>query len=91
VNFRDGKSIIGAGKAQVWNVRSVQRTPAALVACYAALLLASVTALDDRRNEQFDPLSPWRADEVRRHSPRDLVRLLGKQVVKERAQPEIAA
>ena len=84
VNFRDEKTILGAGKAQVWNQRSVERAPAFLVACYAALLLSSMTALNDHRNEQFGPLAPWRSDNVRRPSTRDLVRLLRKQDTKDR-------
>ncbi len=79
VSFRDEKSIIGTGKAQVWNKYSVQRAPAFIVACYAALLLGSILALKDRRNEQFEPLAKWRTDEPRRPSTRDLVRLLRKQ------------
>jgi SRSO17 transposase len=88
VNFRDEKTILGAGKAQVWNPRSVARAPAFLVACYAAMLLSSMTALNDRRNEQFDPLSPWRLDNVSRPSTRDLVRLLRKQITQGRKHPE---
>lgn len=84
VSFRDEKTILGAGKAQVWNPRSVERAPAFLVACHAAMLLASISALGGRRNEQFEPLAPWRQDKVRRPSARDLVRLLGKPVVEER-------
>jgi hypothetical protein len=84
VNFRDEKNILGTGKAQVWNPRSVERAPAFLVACYAALLLSSMKALDDQRNNQFDPLSPWRNDIVKRPSARDLVRLIRKQVREER-------
>jgi hypothetical protein len=91
VNFRDEKSILGAGKAQVWNERSVQRTPAFLVACYAALLLGSMTALEDRRSDQFDPLPPWRRHEVSRPSTRDLVRLLRKQVLEDRDRRKDAA
>ena len=84
VSFRDEKTILGTGKAQVWNPRSVERAPAFLVACYAAMLLASISALGDMRNEQFEPLAPWRQDNVRRPSARDLVRLLRKQVIEER-------
>jgi hypothetical protein len=80
VNFRDEKTILGTGKAQVRNELSVARAPILLVAAYAALLLASISALDDRRNEQFDPLPPWRNDTIRRPSTRDLVRLLRKQI-----------
>jgi hypothetical protein len=83
VSFRDEKTILGAGKAQVWSARSVERAPAFLVACYAALLLASISALDDKRNEQFEPLAPWRQNSVTRPSARDLVRLLRTQAMEE--------
>lgn len=91
VNFRDEKSILGAGKAQVWNERSVQRAPALLVACYAALLLGSMSALEDRRNDQFDPLPPWRRHEATRPSTKDLVRILRKQVLEDRERRKDAA
>lgn len=91
VNFRDEKSVLGAGKAQVWNESSVRRTPAFLVACYAALLLASMSALEDSRNDQFEPLPPWRTHEARRPSARDLVRLLRKQVLEDRKRRKDAA
>jgi len=84
VNFRDEKTILGVGKAQVWNPTAVERAPAFLIACYAAMLLASMKVLKDRRDHHFDALPPWRNDEVRRPSARDLVRLLRKQVREER-------
>ncbi len=83
VSFRDEKTILGTGKAQVWSSRSVERAPAFLVACYAVMLLASISALGDKRNEQFEPLAPWRQNKVTRPSARDLVRLLRAQVVEE--------
>lgn len=84
VAFRDEKTILGTGKAQVWNELSVGRAPAFMVACYAALLLGSIFALKDQRNDQFDPLAKWRTDEPLRPSTRDLVRLLKKQIAAER-------
>ncbi len=76
VSFRDEKSILGVGKAQVWNELSIQRAPAFHVACYSCLLLASIRCFADRRTDDFAPLSPWRNDDVIRPSARDLVRLL---------------
>ena len=84
VNFRDEKTILGVGKAQVWNPNSVERVPAFLVACYAAMLLANMNVLNDERDDHFDSLPPWRNDEVLHPSTRDLVRLLRKQVLEER-------
>ena len=76
VNFHDEKSILGVGEAQVWNPVSVERTPAFLVAAYAALLLAQMQAFGDRRTEAFEPLPAWRKDHPLRPSLRDLIALL---------------
>ena len=84
VNFRDEKTILGVGNAQVWNPQSVARAPAFLVACYAALLLTSMAILNDERTDVFDPLPPWRKDKVRHPSTRDLIRLLRKQILQAR-------
>lgn len=84
VSFRDEKTILGVGKAQVWNERSVGRTPAFHVACYSCLLLASIRCFDDHRTDAFTPLAPWRNDVVQRPSTRDLVRLLRQTINRER-------
>ena len=76
VNFHDEKSILGVGEAQVWNPVSVERTPAFLVAAYAAVLLAQMQAFGDRRTEAFEPLPAWRKDHPLRPSLRDLIALL---------------
>jgi hypothetical protein len=79
VNFRDEKSILGVGQAQVWNINSISRAPAFLVACYAALLLTSLKVFDDVRDDAvFGPLPVWRRHQPRRPSSRDLVALLRK-------------
>jgi hypothetical protein len=79
VNFRDEKSILGVGQAQVWNANSVSRTPAFLVGCYSALLLTSLKVFADvRDNAVFGPLPSWRRLQSRRPSLRDLVALLRK-------------
>ena len=41
VNFRDQKTILGAGQAQVRNKASVENVPALITAAYAALLIAA--------------------------------------------------
>jgi hypothetical protein len=79
VNFHDEKSVLGVGEAQVWNPLSVNRTPAFLVAAYAALLIAQMQAFDDRRTPAFDPLPAWRKDHPLRPSLRDLIALLRKE------------
>jgi hypothetical protein len=79
VNFRDEKSGVGVGQAQVRNELSVERTPAFLVACYAALLLTAMKVFEDRRTEAFEPLPAWRRHEPLRPSLRDLITLLRKE------------
>lgn len=59
-NFRDEKSIIGVGEAQVRNEKSVSREPAFTVAVYSALLMASVIAHGDRYHKEQDVLPKWR-------------------------------
>jgi hypothetical protein len=76
VNFRDEKTVLGVGEAQVWNPVSAERTPAFLVAAYAALLIAQMQAFGDRRTEAFAPSPAWRKDHPLRPSLRDLIALL---------------
>jgi hypothetical protein len=87
VNFRDEKSILGVGEAQVRNLLSVKRTPAFIVAVYACLLLANMVALDDRRTQAFDALPSWRRDIPLRPSTRDLIALLRQQLAQEQSFP----
>lgn len=79
VSFRDEKTGLGVGQAQVWNPCSVDRTPAFLVACYSALLLAAIKHCGDQRTEEFDCLAAWRTAPPSRPSLRDLIRLIRKQ------------
>lgn len=59
-NFRDEKSIMGVGEAQVRNDKSVSREPAFTVAVYSALLMASVMANGDRYQKEGGVLPEWR-------------------------------
>ena len=72
LNFRDQKSLLGLGQAQVRNPNSVQLQPAAAVAAYALLLLAAAQA-----NLQALSRPKWRPDpEPTRLSTASLINLL---------------
>lgn len=77
VNFRDQKTLLGVGQAQVHHPNSCQSIPAFQVAAYALLLLAA------SRLHQSDFLPPpkWRARHCpERHSTQRLLRNLRFQV-----------
>lgn len=79
VNFRDEKTLLGVGQAQVRHPQSVARAPAFLVAAYAMLLWSNIRLFGDRRTEAFERLPAWRNTEPARPSTRDLIRLLQQQ------------
>ncbi len=81
VSFRDEKSILGVGQAQVRNPQSAERLPMFMVACYSALLLSCIQAFKDQRSEAFDPLPKWRRNKPLRPSLRDLLRLLRRETL----------
>lgn len=68
VNFREEKTLLGVGQAQVRNPHSVDLVPALQVASYAMLLLAAVTA--QRQPQPADVLPPpkWSAVTPQRFS-----------------------
>ena len=72
VNFRDQKTLLGIGEAQVRNPHSVQAQPAVAVAAYGLLLLAAAQA-----NLQALSQPKWRPDsEPKRLSTASLINLL---------------
>ena len=79
VNFRDEKTVLGVGKAQVWSPASVRKQPAFLVASYALFLLASLVAYGPSRSSDYLPHPKWRR-KARRPSCLDLVHLLRREV-----------
>jgi hypothetical protein len=79
VNFRDEKTLLGVGQAQVRHAQSVARAPAFLVAAYSMLLWSNIRIFGDRRTQQFDCLPAWRNTTPARPSTRDLIRLLQQQ------------
>lgn len=66
VNFRDQKTLLGVGQAQVRHPQAVQRVPATAVAAYALLLLAAVQAYGASGQPHSLPPPAWR----RREPPR---------------------
>lgn len=74
VNFREEKSILGVGEAQVWNENAVYKQPAFRVACYSALLLASIITFQDGAKEYTEE-PKWR-DKPKRYTCRALVGIL---------------
>ena len=79
VNFRDEKTLLGVGQAQVRHAQSVARAPAFLVAAYSMLLWSNIRVFGDRRTEDFERLPAWRNTQPARPSTRDLIRLLQQQ------------
>jgi len=60
VNFRDEKTLLGVGQAQVRNPQSVALEPALMVAAYATLLLAGLRAYGNRPSIELLPRPKWR-------------------------------
>ena len=79
VAYRDEKSVMGVGQAQVWNERSVTRQPAFAVAAYALLLLAGLKAYGGQRGAELSALPRWRG-RAGRPSCLDLVNALRGQL-----------
>ncbi len=82
VNFKEEKDLIGLGQQQVWSEKSIPRLPVFLAASYATLILSSVLAFKDQRDEMiFGALPKWRSYDQRRPSCLDLITLLRKELL----------
>lgn len=79
VNFRDEKTTMGLGQAQVWVNESVKKQPAFLVASYATLLLAGHIAYGNQRGSEYTPFPKWRRN-AKRPSCLDLINCLRKEI-----------
>lgn len=62
VNFREEKTLLGVGQAQVRNPESAESVPALQVASYAMLLLASLRTLRSPAKPDLLPSPKWSAD-----------------------------
>lgn len=79
VNHRDEKQDIGIVDAQVWNDQSVDRVPAFMVAAYALLILASLTAFGPQRTDAYMQPPKWQKRRRQRPSCLDLLAKLREE------------
>jgi hypothetical protein len=68
VNFRDEKSLLGVGEAQVRNPSAVTTQPASAVAAYALLLLAAAQTFGPEGLPDSLPQPRWRAKQTCRRA-----------------------
>lgn len=80
VNFRDEKSLLGVGQAQVRNEHSVETVPALAVAAYAMLLTSSIQAYGPTGKPDSLPTPKWRNKETLRPSTQSLLQHLRHEV-----------
>jgi hypothetical protein len=76
VNFRDEKSVLGVGQAQVRNPNSVSLTPAVAVVAYSLLMLAGIQTYGADGLPQGVPVPAW----LRKRTPKQasLARLINQ-------------
>lgn len=81
INFRYEKSILGSGKAQVRNKKSVSNVPAFIAAVYSYLLLAAHKAYRKPDRSNVLPRPIWyRANNQQRLSTNEILNLLRSQL-----------
>ena len=80
VNFRDEKTLLGVGQAQVRHPISAHAVPALAVAAYALLLLAARKAFPSEQSPLAFPLPKWRSRKRSRASTQNLIGLLRQEL-----------
>ena len=80
VNFRDEKSLIGVGQAQVRHELSVEKVPALAVAAYAMLLTSATQAYGPSGKPDSLPTPKWRRKKTLRASTQSLLQHLRHEV-----------
>lgn len=73
VNFRDEKTLLGVGQAQVRHEHSVENVPALAVAAYAMLLTAAIEAFGPTGEPDSLPSPKWRRKKGLRASTQALI------------------
>jgi hypothetical protein len=74
VNFRDEKTLLGVGQAQVRKESSVEKVPELIVAAYAMLLLAAHQTFRGTNHPNTLPLPKWRRlENIQRLSTQRLI------------------
>jgi hypothetical protein len=80
VNFRDEKTLLGVGQAQVRHGRSVEAVPALAVAAYAMLLTSAIQAYGLTGKPEALPAPKWRKKVCLRASTPSLIQQLRHEV-----------
>jgi len=80
VNFRDEKTLLGVGQAQVRHEHSVETVPALAVAAYAMLLTAAIQAYGPTGKPDGLPAPKWRRAQTLRASTQSLISNLRHEV-----------
>ena len=80
VNFRDEKTLLGVGQAQVRHENSVENVPALAVAAYAMLLAAATKAYGPNAQPNTLPAPKWRRKRRLRASTQSLIQHLRHEV-----------
>jgi len=80
VNFRDEKTLLGVGEAQVRHEHSVENVPALAVAAYAMLLTAATQAYGPSGGPDSLPAPKWRRKKRLRASSQSLLQHLRHEV-----------
>jgi len=80
VNFRDEKTTLGVGEAQVRTPEAVEKVPALAVAAYASLLTAAIKTFGHKGLPDVLPRPKWQNKKPRRASTQQLVNHLRQEV-----------
>lgn len=80
VNFRDEKTLLGVGQAQVRHEHSVENVPSLAVAAYAMLLTAAIEAFGPSGQPDLLPSPKWRPKKNLRPSTQSLIQHLRQEV-----------
>jgi hypothetical protein len=80
VNFRDEKTLLGVGQAQVRHEHSVENVPALAVAAYAMLLTSAIQAYGPTGKPDVLPAPKWRRTQTLRASTQSLINQLRHEV-----------
>lgn len=90
VNYRDEKTILGVGQAQVRNENSVQNIPATAVAAFAMLHLAAIKAYGQGGKPTAIPQAKWRKPSKKnRPSTQDLINELRRELWTKAIRPDV--
>ena len=88
VNFRDEKTVLGVGQAQVRTPESTGRVPATAVAAYGLLLAAAARAFPNQDNPRLFPPPRWRTKSPPRPSTSALLDHLRFELFAHALKPE---